>query len=242
MVPIDSQLKTRGFTLIELLVVIAVIGILASMLVPAVNNSREAGRRTFCVNNLRQTQMALMLYAGDQQGVFPPRMVLTTAWPAQMRTYLRDPGALVCQSDRSKASTNGPVAGEMGRRSYIMNGFNDVYRDGLSDAEWKRFPKVNFYVHESAFVIPTQTVSFGEKNSESSAFYVDLLIDPDGYFQELEERRHRGKNTTSRMGQSNYAWLDGSVRAMQFGKTTCPENMWAASAKWRTDATLCRPR
>lgn len=76
MVPIDSKLERHGFTLIELLVVIAVIGILASMLVPAVQNSREAGRRTFCVNNLRQTQMALTLYAGDHQGVFPPRNVV----------------------------------------------------------------------------------------------------------------------------------------------------------------------
>src|SRR5688572_5851786 len=170
MVPAHTQLKTRGFTLIELLVTIAVIAILASLLGPAVGNSRESARRTFCANNLRQTQMALMLYAGDHQGVFPPRILLTTAWPAQMKTYLRDPGALVCQSDRPKASTNGPVAGEMGRRSYIMNGFNDVYREAVSDAEWKRFPKLNFYVHESAFPVPTQTVSFGEKNSESSSF------------------------------------------------------------------------
>ena len=68
----------------------------------------------------------------------------------------------------------------------------------------------------------------------SKAFYLDLLADPNTYYVELEERRHLGAGTSSRFGQSNYAWLDGGVRAMHFGKTTCPINLWAATDKWRT--------
>ncbi|MCA9188236.1 MAG: DUF1559 domain-containing protein [Pirellulaceae bacterium] len=61
----------RGFTLVELLVVIAIIGLLVSLLLPAVNAAREAGRRTACINNSRQLGIAITLYH-DARGVYPP--------------------------------------------------------------------------------------------------------------------------------------------------------------------------
>ena len=66
-----STMKRPGFTLVELLVVIAIIGVLISLLLPAINAARESGRRAQCMNNEKQLGLALLAYQAAM-GAFPP--------------------------------------------------------------------------------------------------------------------------------------------------------------------------
>ena len=80
----------QNFTLVELLIVIAIIGVLASLLVPALKSARGAARQATCINNQKQIGLAIMMYTDDNDQSIPHAYApgYGWGWDSQIRVYL----------------------------------------------------------------------------------------------------------------------------------------------------------
>jgi len=79
--------RVAAFTLIELLVVIAIIGILASLLLPALTRARRLAQRAACLSQLRQQSVAWRIYLDDHEGRFPDRRDLKSSLPGGYKPW-----------------------------------------------------------------------------------------------------------------------------------------------------------
>ncbi len=97
--------ESRGFTLMELLIVIGIIGLLAGILLPVLSRAKESARRTQCASNIRQIGMGLMMYANENEEVFPQDTTTVVERPSMRslnmlyNTYISDKKIFKCPSD-----------------------------------------------------------------------------------------------------------------------------------------------
>ncbi len=108
-----------GFTLIELLVVVAIIGILASMLLPALARAKDQAHKAACMSNLRQLAIVYHLYTQDSGGKLPSRDLLGNSSYRMLLDPLGLPGYFA-----NYVPTNRLWLCPAGRKTLVSNGVN----------------------------------------------------------------------------------------------------------------------
>jgi prepilin-type N-terminal cleavage/methylation domain-containing protein len=218
----NTRNRATGFTLIELLVVIAIIAILAGLLLPALGRAKAKAKEITCMNNLRQINLGLRIWADDQGDKYPWNVDVTSGgsqgsddWTDHCRVLsneLRNVQVLTCPADAEKLKRTArnweSLRGDL-HISYFL---------GTNTANAKSF----------VILLGDRNVTGGGGGPDASwTVFIGSSIDA-AWDRKLHQ--HKG----------NLAMADSSVR-----KTTTPtlrESIFAELAAGVTNVVLSKPR
>jgi prepilin-type N-terminal cleavage/methylation domain-containing protein/prepilin-type processing-associated H-X9-DG protein len=248
----NVERRLAGFTLIELLIVIAIIAILAAMLLPVLSRAQQKAQAVYCINNLKQLQLAIIMYADDNQSKFPENPGAGTtlhAWVAGVMSwdnsvqpnlentntfFLTDAelgpyvskivGIFKCPADTIPGA-KGPRV-----RSVSMNGFvGDVsnianYISGQTTHDWRRILKTSDLLLGAA---NTWVVLDECPDSINDGFFaVRMQPDTTAKWTDVPASTHNGAGSFSFAdGHAEIKkWLDKNSKAPVIRKSPCPDN------------------
>lgn len=219
----NSTFTYRTFTLIELLVVIAIIGILASLLLPALQHSKYSVRKIACASNLKQIGMSTLLYANDFDGEFPPYKNNSSSWPwgfsdwgleksSFYRDYLKTKDIYFCPQDLSNGETEGA-------RCY-------PYFPSAEPSSWRVNISYNYFFGRDAWVPQNANHRGGEiflkevKDASRATILADVMrFGQSPNYTIISNWNHKGMGitgvTTIHKAGGNMFYVDGHVSWMQ---------------------------
>jgi prepilin-type N-terminal cleavage/methylation domain-containing protein/prepilin-type processing-associated H-X9-DG protein len=193
--------KLKIFTLIELLVVIAIIAILASMLLPALNQARDKAKQITCVSNSKQLSLAMSQYCADFDGSYPSAYKYGY-WPKTLfENGYSTKSIYVCSGNRYTEDGSGIKSGAATISwPYVDYGYN-YWFIGMNNNEGSFVPAKDTQIKK-----PSQTVLLGE--SIDSGRTKGIWVTVPRYISK-EHTIYPAHGRTAAV-----AWCDGSVKVL----------------------------
>jgi len=207
----------RAFTLIELLVVIAIVSVLIGLIMPALSRSRQMGKASVCLSNLRCLGEAVHMYADANDGRFPSVGLAHggsvdegAAWMNAASKEIGNLNVARCPADQSRYWTT-PVPESSGQQLRRLSYATNYYTVGTIE-EREEFNVL------TRIKRPSTTIFWAEL-AEEGLFAAADHVHPETWFSNPRQFAAHEVQLDRHMGKANYGFVDGHAEIHTFEET-----------------------